>query len=488
MGEFEKNALVLPGMNEKLKNIKMRLLVTIPRNLYLLSVVLLFSCAAGRNAVKVWQSSSEPLKELEWVRKQIKAPVFPDKEFSITNYGAIGDGKTLNTEAFRKAIDDCHKSGGGRVTVPLGIFLTGAIHLKSNVNLHMADGTTILFSSDPKNYLPLVFTRWEGMEAMNYSALIYAYGQENIAITGKGILDGGAGDENWWAWNAGRPSKQVPARDRLHEMNHQQTDPKTRIFGEGSFLRPNFIQPYNCRNILISGPKIIRSPMWIVNPVLCENVTIENLTIISHGSNNDGVDPESCKNVLIRNCYFDTGDDCIAIKSGRDEDGRRINKPAENHIIENCEMKDGHGGVVIGSEISGGAKNIYAINCKMNSPNLDRILRLKTSSSRGGIIQNVFMKDVEVGTYRDGAVHINMFYEKPGNFMPTIRNIWVENMIVEKGGAYGIFVNAYKESPVQNLTIVNSTIDGVKTPIKVDHVKNFQLKNVTINGAPAVAP
>ncbi len=465
----------------------LKILKIIPTIFFVL-VVVLYSCTASKNAVKVWQSATEPLKEMEQVRKKIKAPTFRSKEYLVTNYGAIGDGKTLNTEAFKKAIEDCHKNGGGKVTVPLGIFLTGAIHLKSNVNLHMADSTTILFSTDPTNYLPLVFTRWEGMELMNYSALIYAYGQENIAITGNGILDGGAGMENWWAWNKGRPSRQVPARDLLHEMNHKQTDPTTRIFGEGHFLRPNFIQPYNCKNILISGPRIIRSPMWIVNPVLCDNVTIENLTIISHGSNNDGVDPESCKNVLIRNCYFDTGDDCIAIKSGRDEDGRRINRPAENHIIENCEMKDGHGGVVIGSEISGGAKNIYAINCKMNSPNLDRILRLKTSSSRGGIIQNVFMKDVEVGTYGDGAVHINMFYEKPGNFMPTIRNVWVENMNVEKGGAFGIFVNAYKESPVQNLKIVNSNIRGVKTPIKVDHVQNFQLQNVTINGVPAVVP
>ena len=166
----------------------------------------------------------------------------------------------MNTEAFKKAIDDCHKSGGGRVTVPPGIFLTGAIHLKSNVNLHLADSSTILFSTNPKDYLPLVFTRWEGMELMNYSALIYAYGQENIAITGNGILDGGAGDDNWWAWNANRPSKQVPARDLLHDMNHKQTDPRTRIFGEGHYLRPNFIQPYNCKNILISGPRIVRSP------------------------------------------------------------------------------------------------------------------------------------------------------------------------------------------------------------------------------------
>jgi len=228
--------------------------------------------------------------------------------------------------------------------------------------------------------------------------------------------------------------------------------------------------------------------MWNVNPVLCENVTVDGVTIIAHGPNTDGVDPESCKNVLIKNCFFDTGDDCIAIKSGRDEDGRTIGKPAENHIIENCEMKDGHGGVVIGSEISGGARNIYAINCKMNSPNLERILRIKTSSSRGGIIENVFMKDVQVGTYRDAAVTCNMFYEQPGNFMPVIRNILVENLNVEKGGNFGVFVKAYKESPVINLTMVNCTINGVKTPMEVDHVENMRFQNVKINGQIAKVP
>ncbi|RYY09177.1 MAG: glycoside hydrolase family 28 protein, partial [Chitinophagaceae bacterium] len=344
--------------------------------------------------------------------------------------------------------------------------------------------TTILFSTHPKDY-PIVFTRWEGMEAMNYSALIYAYGEKNIAITGKGTLDGQASFDNWWAWNKSRPSLQVKARNLLHEYNHAQKDPRTRIFGEGHYLRPNFIQPYNCRNILISDVKVINSPMWNINPVLSENITVENVSIIGHGPNNDGVDPESCKNVLIKNCYFDTGDDCIAIKSGRDEDGRRIARPAENHIIEGCEMKDGHGGVVIGSEISGGARNIYAINCKMNSPNLDRILRIKTSSSRGGIIENVFMKDVEVGTYKEAAVLCSMFYEQPGNFMPTIRNVWVENMHVKDGGKYGVFVNAYKESPVQNLRLVNCTINGVQIPQQIDYATGVEYDNVIINGVKA---
>lgn len=437
--------------------------------------------AGAQSRSTVWNNTSEPLKEMALVREQIKAPVFPERDFLVTKFGAKGDGKTLNTAAFKKAIAACAKSGGGRVVVPQGNYFTGAIHLKSNVNLHLQDSAKITFSVNPAHY-PIVFGRWEGMELMNYSALIYAYGQQNIAITGNGTLDGNASYRDWYAWNTGKPSKQVKARNLLHEMNHDQTNPRKRIFGDGHYLRPNFIQFYSCNNILISDVKMINSPMWNVNPVLCENVTMENMKIIAHGSNTDGIDPESCKNVLIRNCYFDTGDDCIAIKSGRDHDGRRIARPAENHIIENCQMKDGHGGVVIGSEISGGARNIFAINCIMDSPNLDRILRLKTSSSRGGIIENVFMKDIKVGAYRDAAVTCNMFYEQPGDFMPVIRNIWVENVDVEKGGAYGIFVNAYEASPVENLRIVNCDIRGVKTPMKINHVKDFKLENVKING------
>lgn len=424
----------------------------------------------------------------------IKPPVFANREFLVTQYGAVGDGVTLNTEAFKKAIEDCNKNGGGRVVVPSGKFLTGAIHLKSNVNLHLADSAVIVFSRNPEHY-PIVFTRWEGMELMNYSPFIYAYEQENIAITGNGILDGNASNEHWWYWKGSKDygwqegmGRQHPARDSLHKLNHMKTDPRTRIFGKGDYLRPNFIQPYNCKNVLISDVKMINSPMWNINPVLCENVIVEKVKIISHGPNNDGCDPESCKNVLIKDCYFDTGDDCIAIKSGRDEDGRTINRPAENHIIENCIMKEGHGGVVIGSEISGGARNIYAINCIMDSPDLDRVLRIKTSSSRGGIIENVFMKDIKVGTYKEAAVKCNMFYENPGNFMPTIRNIWVENLVVEQGGEYGLLVNAYEESPVANLRMVNCTINGVKTPVKVDHVENLKLENVIINGEPAIVP
>lgn len=454
--------------------------------------IFLYSCASQKG--KVWTSAADPLQEMAKLRTQIKEPKFKNQDFLITNYGAVGDGKTKNTEAFRKAIEACNKEGGGRVIIPLGTFLTGAIYLKSNVNLHFQDSAKVLFSRDVKDY-PIVFTRWEGMECMNYSSLIYAYGEKNIAITGNGIIDGNADNNNWWNWNGSKSygwkegmPKQTPARAKLHELMKQQVDAKTRIFGDGHYLRPNMLQPYHCENVLIADVKMVNSPMWFINPVLCENVIVRKVKIASHGPNNDGCDPESCKNVLIQDCFFDTGDDCIAIKSGRDEDGRNIGRPAENHIIEGCEMKDGHGGVVIGSEIAGGAKNIYAINCMMDSPNLDRVLRLKTSSSRGGIIENVFMKDVKVGTYRDAAITFNMFYEAPGKFIPTIRNVWVENLEVAKGGKYALFINAYESSPVQNLTIINSTINGVEQPMQVNYFKNMNLQNVIINGKPAVVP
>jgi len=436
---------------------------------------------------KVWTSASQPLQELAQIRKLIKAPVFKNKDYSIASYGAKGDGTTNNTAAFKKAIEACNAGGGGRVLVPAGKFLTGPIYLKSNVNLHLDAQATIVFSQNPKDY-PIVLVRWEGMDCMNYSPQIYAYNESNIAITGSGTINGNADKDHWWpwkgraqyGWKTGTPN-QTKARDSLHVLMHNKVDPRKRVFGEGHYLRPYMIQPYNCKNLLISGVKLVESPMWFISPVMCENVTVEKVRIASHGPNTDGCDPDACKNVLIKDCYFDTGDDCIAIKSGRDEDGRDNKRPAENHIIEGCEMKDGHGGVVLGSEIAGGARNIYALNCNMSSPELDIILRIKTSSSRGGVIENIFLKDIKVGTYKTAAVHCNMFYEKPGSFMPTVRNIWVENLDVADGGEYGVFVNAYKESPVTNLKLVNCTMRSVDKPVQIDYTKNMVLQNVRVN-------
>ena len=202
----------------------------------------------------------------------------------------------------------------------------------------------------------------------------------------------------------------------------------------------------------------------------------------SQGPNNDGCDPESCKNVLIKECKFNTGDDCIAIKSGRNADGRRINIPSENIIIQNCNMANGHGGVVIGSEISGGVRNVFAENCQMNSPLLDRALRIKTSTARGGIIENIYLRNIEVGQVAEQVVIATMFYEDSGSYMPTVRNIEVRNMQVKNGGKVGVLLEGYKESPVQNLRLVNVEIDHVKEPYKFKNATNIQFDNVKING------
>jgi polygalacturonase len=437
---------------------------------------------------------ADPWTRADTILLQIVAPTFPEKNFLITDFGAKGDGIMDCTEAIRKAIQACHAAGGGKVVVPAGKFSTGPIHLKSNVNLHIAKGAVVLFSRDTKKYLPQVYTRFEAVELMNYSPLIYAYEQENIAITGEGELNGQANDATWWFWKGkwshagetkeskkGTPT-QKEANDRLKKMAEEGVPVKDRIFGEGDYLRPNFIQPYKCKNVLIEGVTIKDSPMWVIHPVLCENVTVRGVTVISHGPNSDGCDPESCKNVLIEKCLFDTGDDCIAIKSGRDHDGRRVNVPSENIIVRNCVMKDGHGGVVIGSEISGNVRNVFAENCEMSSPYLDRALRLKSNSRRGGIIENVFMRNVQVGDVADAVVHVYMFYmNETGDNHPTVRNIQVKNVTSKKSN-YGIFIEAEEQYPVEGIAIQDCSFDNVAKGNVLKGVKNMKLTNVKVNG------
>jgi polygalacturonase len=264
------------------------------------------------------------------ILKRISPPVFADKDFVITQYGAKGDGDFDCTEAFRKAIAACSEAGGGRVVVPAGTYLTGAIHLKSHVNLHLMKDAIVSFFTSPEDYLPMVYTRFEGTECMNYSPLVYAYEQENIAITGSGTLDGNAGITNWWRWKW----TQKDDVTALCEQAEQQVPVENRMYGDGHKLRPNMIQPYRCKSILIEGVTIKNSPMWHIHPVLSRNITVRNVTVTGHGPNNDGCNPESSRDVLIENCYFDTGDDCIAIKSGRNADGRRVNAASENILCE----------------------------------------------------------------------------------------------------------------------------------------------------------
>jgi polygalacturonase len=445
----------------------------------IICVVLSLDTYAQMNTAAGWEAMPSVLQ-------RIIPPSFPNKDFDITNFGAKGDSVTDCTAAFEKAITACHASGGGRVIVPQGTFLTGALYLKSHVNLYVSKNAIIRFSTDPKKYLPVVFARWEGTECMNYSPFIYAFEQEDIAVTGEGILDGQGANEQWWSWkgkkeagwNKGMPN-QLAARTKLFEMAEKNIPVAERIFGEGYNLRPNFFEPYRCKNVLLQGVTLRNSPMWFVNPVLCRNVSIIGVTIDGLGPNNDGCDPESCTDVLIENCVFNNGDDCIAIKSGRNADGRRINIPCENVIIRGCKMRNGHGGIVIGSEVSGGARNVFAENIVMDSPELDRVLRIKTNAMRGGVIENVFLRNIKVGQVTDAIVKINYFYEEgeSGNFVPTVRNIDVRN-VDSKKSRFGIWIRAFGRSPAENIHIENCVFENVADANVIENVKNMTLINV----------
>lgn len=415
------------------------------------------------------------------IEAMIVAPTFPKRDFSITSYGAVPGSDA--TTAIQKTIEACHLAGGGRVVVPPGTWNTGAIHLRSNVNLHISRGATLLFSFDLARY-PIVFTRWEGVECMNFSPFIYAFEQENIAVTGEGTLDGGATLETWWGWNrknGGKPPLQRAARDKLIAMGEANVPVEQRVFGPGSWLRPNFIQPYRCKNVLIEGVTILHSPMWEVHPVLCENVTVRGLAIHSHGTNNDGCDPESCRNVLIENCVFDTGDDCIAIKSGRNGDGRRVAVPTENVIVRNCVMKDGHGGVVLGSECTGGIRNVFVENCEMDSPHLDRALRFKNNAVRGGVLENVFMRNVRIGRVAEAVLTIDLLYEEgaKGPFKPVVRNVHLDN-VTSTHSPRVMYVRGFEGAVIDGLHISDSTFTGITESEVVEHVGVVTLRNVTI--------
>ena len=422
---------------------------------------------------------------------RIKPPVFAKRDFDIVKYGAVAGGATDCRDAINKAIEACGKAGGGRVVVPPGVFLTGAIRLRSNVNLHVSKGATLKFSTDPKAYLPLVHTRWEGMELMHLSPFVYAYEETNVAITGEGALDG-QGKSFFWKWHGnprygGNPEvlSQRPARARLYEMMDRNVPVEQRVFGEEHYLRPQFIQPYKCRNVLIEGVRIVDSPMWEVHPVLCENVTVRNIHVASHGPNNDGCNPESCRDVLIDNCFFDTGDDCIAIKSGRNNDGRRINVPTENIIIRNCTMKDGHGGITVGSEISGGVRNLFAHDCRLDSADLWTALRVKNNASRGGKLENFYFRNITVGQVSRAVVEIDFNYEEgaKGEHVPVVRNYVVEDLTCANGNR-AVDLQGLDNAPIYDVSMRNCTFGKVDKPSIVKNVKGLKIVNVKVAGKP----
>ncbi|WP_372620100.1 glycoside hydrolase family 28 protein [Alteromonas stellipolaris] len=461
-----------------------------------LSPVIPFSAGCSMSATSTPSSTTRSQaqwdKEAQLIRNRVARPTFANNTVFIEQFGALPNALDSDSlPALNAAIAHLVSIGGGKVVVPKGeFFCKGPIHLKSNINLHIEEGATLHFSTDSQHYKPYVHTRWEGMELMGYSPLIYAFKQKNIAITGQGTLDGGASADNWWPWKGKWKTSewgdhavenQKYTRDTLQVMVEDGTPVSERVFEE-NYLRPPFIQPYLCENVLIEGVTILRSPFWLVNPVLCKNVTVSNIHCQSFGPNSDGCDPESCTDVLIQSCVFDTGDDCIAIKSGRNADGRRLNQPSENIIIEDCEMKAGHGGIVIGSEISGGVRNLYAQRCVMSSPNLDRGIRIKTNSIRGGHLKNLNYRHISIGDVKD-AIVVNFFYEEgdAGNFPPKLEGITVEHMTVKRADR-AFMLRGYDHTPITGLSLHDISIASVEKPSVIENVEAIQTSNIVIAG------
>jgi len=419
--------------------------------------------------------SADPWAAVPEILNRIKPPSFPAREFVIK-----AQSGTDASAAIAKAIDACAKAGGGHVVIPEGDFLTGPIRLRSHVDLHLAKGATLRFSQDPAAY-PLVRTRWEGVELMNYSPLIVATDCEDIAITGEGTLDGQADEHHWWNWKPEKPPQpQKSDRDALFAFNVRQTPVAERLFGSGHYLRPTFVEPQNCKNVLIEGVTFRNAPFWVLHPLLSSNITIRRVTIIGRGPNTDGADPESCRDVLIEDCIFETGDDCIALKSGRNEDGRRINVPIENVVIRGCRMKAGHGGITVGSEVSGGARNIFAENNQLDSPDLERGVRLKTNSARGGFIENVYARDIEIGTVLLAPLEIDARYQdESGSFPPAVRDIMIERVQSEHS-RHGLVIRCSTDTPVCAAVVRDCTFRGVTNGHIIEGAVDLTLSNVRV--------
>ena len=452
------------------------------KNLYILVAVILMA------SLTTTASAGNPWKQMKKVEKNIVAPKFPKRYFVITDYYNGTD--SLFTDAINEAIADCSMKGGGYVIIPNGTFHTAAIHMRSNVNLHLNDEATLIFSTDPTLYKP-VLTRIEGIDCYNLSPLIYAYGEENIAVTGKGVLDGQSNFSTWLEenrlWKVVLPDGTIGnEKSLLNKALEEQWPIEKRAFTGERGMRPQFIHFYKCKNILLQDFTIHQSPFWLIHPLMSENITLRRLHLDSHGYNNDGCDPESCRNVLIEDCYFNTGDDCIAIKSGKDDDGRKWMLPSENIIIRNCVMRDGHAAVAIGSEITGGCSNVWVENCQMDSPNLVRIIRIKSNPNRGGEVKNIYVRNLDVGVCDLAILGIELKYWKveTGKYYPYFHNIQLENITSHKS-RYLLHIDGFTDRvQAKDIIIKNCKFEGV-TEKEINHVigaGNIQYKNVTVNG------
>jgi polygalacturonase len=407
------------------------------------------------NAPDPIRNKTEPVT-VESILKNISEPLIPDFSLNVKDFGAVGDSAANDKPSFDKAIQALNEKGGGKLIVPEGNYiLKGPIHLISNMELHLGKGASIRFGSNPADYLPVVKTSWEGTFVLNYSPFIYAFECSNVAITGEGTINGEA-SKTWSLWQP----KQIEDQLLSREMNHKNVPVGERIFGEGHFLRPQLIQFFDCKNVKIEGVKIEDSPFWCVHLLRCENVIVRAVRYDAQNKNNDGIDPEYSRNVLIEKIEFNNSDDNVAIKAGRDDEGRASKVRSENIIVRNCHFKGLHA-IVVGSEMSAGVQNVFVENCDF-AGKLKRGIFLKSNPDRGGFIRNIFVKNVSFGEVED-CIYVTSFYHNEGaGHVTEISEIYFENITCQKATGTGIVIQGFPEKKVSDIYLTNIRIDSVK--------------------------
>ncbi|OIQ04347.1 MAG: hypothetical protein AUK58_00880 [Candidatus Moranbacteria bacterium CG2_30_41_165] len=420
-----------------------------------------------------------PTEDISFDIPVLDPQTFPDRNCRITDYGALSDGKASNTEAIKKAITDCAKNGGGKVIIPAGTWLTGPIVLQSHINLLLEKDAEILFSTNPDEYLPVVLSRFEGMEFYNYSPLIYALDAENIAITGEGVINGNG--EAWYPWK----TKQGTAVLKLYDFTRTNAPVKQRIFGTPSdALRPSFIQFVRSKNILLEGVTFIHSPMWSIHPLYSENILMRNIKVDSDGPNTDGIVIDSSKNVIIENVYVNSGDDAIVIKSGKDADGLRVGKPSENIVVRNSTIKNGHSGFAIGSEMSGSVRNVLFEDTSIDRTDFG--LQIKSMRGRGGVVENIWMRNIQIRRASNQAILVDMQYGTPidplSSLLPAFHTLHFQNIECRRTDE-AIIIRGLENSPIQNIKFSNITI-GAKSEGQREYAENMAFENVVINILP----
>lgn len=427
------------------------------------------------------QNYTYPSERAESVVSKITVPAFPDFLINLQKLGAKPNSNNDSKPFFDKAMALLKKKNGGTIIVPKGVYLlNGPIHFVSNVKMHLEEGAVLRFSDNPK-YYPMVLTSWEGTMLYNYSPLIYANNCQNIAITGTGTIDG-EGSKNWLSFKAKENNDKMLSR----EMNHTNVPLENRKFGEGHFLRPQLIQFLNSKNILVENVKIEDAPFWCLHLLKSENITIRGVRYESLNPNNDGIDPEYSKNILIENVTFNNGDDNVAIKAGRDHEGRaNTNMPSENIVIRNCNFKGLHA-VVLGSEMSAGVRNIFVENNKAVGY-LKRGIYLKTNADRGGYIKDVFVNNLQLDEVED-CIYITSNYHGEGSGFPSdISEVYFTNISCNKANEHGIVIQGYPEKKVKNIYFNQINIKSAKNAISSTDVDHITINEISI-GEKAFVP